>query len=443
MPRLGVFCPVVVTGGVDNFLRGLLETLSTLTEAEEWNIVLFIPTTSTAGYPISWPDELANDRLSVVRINEGTLSRGVHYAVNKARYLKRTWTTPAFRKTSAVVRRFGVDVTGACLLPKQSWIRAACITEKIDVAYFGYPFQIDFPNPGVPVVCTPHDFNFTHFPWPDPDRQQLVVNQTLGWLSNSNRVVVSSEFIAEEARRLLPTVSSRLEVVRLGAPTPIKAPTPADIETTRKKLDLPERFVLTVARVEPHKNHVVIPPAFRILRNAGENIPIVLVGSNVNILGAKSIRSTTKAATFAKRVQNEIEAAGLVVGKDVYLRQWVSDHELDCLYRMATLLLMPTLYEAGSFPVREALRVGCPVAVSRIPSLVEEDSLLGGMMWMFDPNDPEDLAQILLEMLSNYDVTRERASLGAARVTEVFSWHTCGLGYLGAFETAYNRGSPS
>ena len=73
----------------------------------------------------------------------------------------------------------------------------------------------------------------------------------------------------------------------------------------------------------------------------------------------------------------------------------MSDETLRALYELSDGLVTPTLYEAGSFPVFEAMMVGRPVACSRIPPLVEQLERDGAEAELFDLNDPADIAAAL------------------------------------------------
>ena len=80
-------------------------------------------------------------------------------------------------------------------------------------------------------------------------------------------------------------------------------------------------------------------------------------------------------------------------GPDLIGLGYVSDETLRALYELSDGLVTPTLYEAGSFPVFEAMMVGRPVACSRIPPLVEQLERDGAEAELFDPNDPADSAR--------------------------------------------------
>ncbi|MET3520654.1 glycosyltransferase [Mesorhizobium abyssinicae] len=112
---------------------------------------------------------------------------------------------------------------------------------------------------------------------------------------------------------------------------------------------------------------------------------------------------------------------------DVILAQNVSDQMLAALYRGAALAVNPTLYEGGfPFTFTEAMSVGTPVVMSRIPQT--EEFIQGELadQMLFDPLSPEEIAEKIVFGLSHrselyelqlplYERLRERTWRDVAR----------------------------
>jgi glycosyltransferase involved in cell wall biosynthesis len=94
----------------------------------------------------------------------------------------------------------------------------------------------------------------------------------------------------------------------------------------------------------------------------------------------------------------------------------VSPDELVSLYRRASALVFPSLYEGFGQPPLEAMACGCPVAVSRVASLPE---VCGDAAEYFDPESPEEMAAAVIRALSG-----ERVERGLARA-RLFTWEEC------------------
>jgi len=67
----------------------------------------------------------------------------------------------------------------------------------------------------------------------------------------------------------------------------------------------------------------------------------------------------------------------------------VPEEDLICLYKNSSLVVIPTLYEAGSAPLYEAMRYQVPVICSNVTSLPET---IGNEEFIFDPNEVSEIA---------------------------------------------------
>jgi glycosyltransferase involved in cell wall biosynthesis len=100
----------------------------------------------------------------------------------------------------------------------------------------------------------------------------------------------------------------------------------------------------------------------------------------------------------------------------------VSDQALVDLYRRASALVFPSLYEGFGQPPLEAMASGCPVAAARAGALPE---VCGDAARYFDPTSVEDLAAAVLEVLSAPGEYVDRGLAQASR----FSWDECARGH--------------
>jgi len=107
-----------------------------------------------------------------------------------------------------------------------------------------------------------------------------------------------------------------------------------------------------------------------------------------------------------------------------------SDEMLADLYRCATALVFPSLYEGFGLPVLEAMSCGCPVISSATSSMPEA----GGKAAVYiDPRDDTSLVKAL-EAFENGDAeTRELTGRGLTQAAR-FSWERCGRETLQVYE---------
>jgi glycosyltransferase involved in cell wall biosynthesis len=83
------------------------------------------------------------------------------------------------------------------------------------------------------------------------------------------------------------------------------------------------------------------------------------------------------------------------------------------LYRLATALVMPTLFESVSIPIYEAFQAGLPVCASAVVALPEP---IGDAGLLFDPLSVNSMADSMRTLLRDPVLRRELASRGKKRL---------------------------
>jgi glycosyltransferase involved in cell wall biosynthesis len=175
---------------------------------------------------------------------------------------------------------------------------------------------------------------------------------------------------------------------------------PADAEQRRRRWGLPDRYVLSVATLEPRKGLDVLVQALTLPVAGGAHL--VVVGSPG--WGGVDLKS------LAAR-------AGLPVDR-VHILGRVSDADLAAALAGAGVLAAPSRSEGFGLPVLEAMAAGVPVVCSGAPALVE---LAGGVGVIVPREDPVRLAAALGEVLSDDTAAAELAANGRRRAAD-FSW---------------------
>ena len=105
-------------------------------------------------------------------------------------------------------------------------------------------------------------------------------------------------------------------------------------------------------------------------------------------------------------------------GRGVIATGRLTDAELGALYRSATALVFPSLYEGFGIPPLEAMAHDCPVLASDIPPVRE---VCGLAAEYFQPLEEDDLTALLQRRAQNPGVRRTWQELGRARAAH-FTW---------------------
>jgi alpha-1,3-rhamnosyl/mannosyltransferase len=96
----------------------------------------------------------------------------------------------------------------------------------------------------------------------------------------------------------------------------------------------------------------------------------------------------------------------------------LAEEDLAVLYSHAGLFALPSLYEGFGLPVLEAMACGAPVVCSNAGPLPE---VAGDAALFLKPEDPEEWAATMLDVLTNASLRAELRRRGFARAKE-FSW---------------------
>ncbi len=146
---------------------------------------------------------------------------------------------------------------------------------------------------------------------------------------------------------------------------------------------LDQPFFLYVSRLEhPAKNHVrLIEAVDSFKKRTGSDWQLVFAGSDWH--GAEHIHDAIKASAYAK---------------DIRTLGFVEDAALPDLYRAASCMTYPSLFEGFGLPPVEAMACGTPVISSIAGSL---DEVVGNAAQIVNPEDVGDIAEAMQFIATN------------------------------------------
>jgi glycosyltransferase involved in cell wall biosynthesis len=180
----------------------------------------------------------------------------------------------------------------------------------------------------------------------------------------------------------------------------------------REAQRVPEPYFLTVAVIEPRKNHLGLLEAFKVARRSGFEL-------------------RWKVAGAVGRCSGEIVAA-LRAQPGVDVLGHVAPDELDRLYRGATFLAMPSHAEGFGFPPLEAMARGIPAVCSTGSAL---DETVRDAAVRVDANDYEAWAEVLLRLASDPDERGRLRELGLRRAAD-FRLEKAASAYVDVYRAA-------
>jgi glycosyltransferase involved in cell wall biosynthesis len=170
------------------------------------------------------------------------------------------------------------------------------------------------------------------------------------------------------------------------------------------------RYILVVGNAAMNKNFPVLAKALASVHLALPEIAVVYVGRGPDAIIATTLRN----------IRSSLQ---------VFHFQAIDEAKLTNLYRHATCLCVPSLYEGFCLPVLEAQALGCPVVCSDRPALPE---IAGTGALFVNPTDPDALAKSLLQVLQD-PATSEALTRAGYENASKFSWDNAASEYEAVF----------
>jgi glycosyltransferase involved in cell wall biosynthesis len=251
-------------------------------------------------------------------------------------------------------------------------------------------------------VAVVHDVIFETSPELFTRRERLYFKPLRFLVSSADRVCTVSHCERERLVRYGYARQDRVDVIPNGVDRGFVARdalVPAAVERVRRDLDLPERFVLSVGRLNVRKNVETLIRALG--RLTDRSVELVIAGAPDAT--TPDLAAVARAESVASRVR--------LVGA-------VSDEDLRVLYALAAVFCFPSLDEGFGLCPLEAMAAGAPCVVSDRPVLRET---CGEAAVYVEPRDAAAWAASIDRLLAD---ERRRAELVAAGTERVraFTW---------------------
>lgn len=255
-----------------------------------------------------------------------------------------------------------------------------------DAAVMWHPWNGTFFRTGIPNVATIHDV--VAFARPDADAARRISQQQpiVRSAQSARAIVCDSRFTAREVQRYLAVPAQRLHPIPLGVDDIFA---PGDLDALPGALR-GRRYVLYVGAHDAHKNVMTLVTAHRAAFPGGD-VALVFTRPNAQV---------PEALVFER----------------------VDRTTLVALYRGATVVAVPSIYEGFGLPVLEAMASGAPVLAARAASLPE----VGGdaVQYVDDPLDPDAWRRGLRGLCANAEARAALARHGVVRAA-TFTWERC------------------
>ncbi|MBO0937945.1 glycosyltransferase family 4 protein [Fibrella sp. HMF5335] len=249
-----------------------------------------------------------------------------------------------------------------------------CNKYNIDIVYCPYQY---IPNTDRKTVSTLHDVQELHFPGfftPHDRLHRAAIHKTI--TERATLIVVSYDHIKDDLINYFYRTEENVLTCLLDMKNLWFDEIKPDQIIDLSSYNLPDSFIFYPAAMWPHKNHIGLIKAIAYLRTIYSlKINIVFTGHKHN---------------HYEVIKNEVH--NLRIEDQVYFLGIVDELTLFSLYHAAQAVVVPTLYEAGSFPLMESIIMGVPVIASNVTSL---PTAMGDSRFLFDPTNTVDMAEMI------------------------------------------------
>jgi glycosyltransferase involved in cell wall biosynthesis len=295
---------------------------------------------------------------------------------------------------------------------RAEWPPAELFCGKIDV-FWGPNFILP-PLVKAAGVITVHDLAFIKVPETCSEAVLAYKDTVPKMVGRANRIIVPSNFTAQELGEWLPAERERIRVVHPGIRRAFRERGGDLTPPRRDALGIKDSYAVFLGTLELRKNVDGLLRAFEQVRSVHPEAQLVLIGKPGPGWDAISARHDALINSDSVRVVGHLP-----------------DAEAAALVRGAKVFVYPSRYEGFGIPPLEAMAAGTPVVAAKAASLPEA---LGDHARWIDPDDTDGMAAAISD---HFDGEPDPAAIEAARSWSVdFSWGASAASTIGVFTEA-------
>ncbi|MBD9678445.1 glycosyltransferase family 4 protein [Pseudomonas sp. PDM18] len=240
---------------------------------------------------------------------------------------------------------------------------------------FPYPIDTRLQQ----TACWIPDFQDKRLPeFFSADELQAREAQHRSYFNDFRHVVFSSNAARMDFEEFYPEADVQKYVVHFATFEPMQPElAPADVLS---RYQLPERFYYCPNQFWIHKNHDTVIDAVKILKARGVEVVVAFSGKEHD----------HRAPDHCDKLRNKVAQAGL--GENVRFLGFIPREDQMVIFRHATCIVQPSLFEGWSTVIEDAKSVSQYVIASSLPANVEQAD---ENIEFFDATDSTALAALL------------------------------------------------
>lgn len=281
-----------------------------------------------------------------------------------------------------------------------NWFQRAIRDLGIEVMWFVGPYYVEVD---IPYIFTVWDLQHRLQPWfPEVTAKGQWRGREEHYASaipRASAVIIGTESGRAEIVQFYRVPPERVKMIPLPTPRFALNASKDSGKEVLNKYRIPEGYLFYPAQFWPHKNHVGLLLAIKILQEQhGLTLPVVFVGSDQGNL------------QYIRRMVDE-----LGLSRQVHFLGFVPQEDLVGLYRNAFALTFLTFFGPDNLPPLEAFALGCPVIASNVAGAQEQ---LGDAALLVDPRDEERIALAIRSLHDDLELRRTLVQRGFERAVK-------------------------
>lgn len=305
---------------------------------------------------------------------EFTLIRSIDYTFTNKELAKEKIFWLYNRTKNLLIKKIGYN--------KDTILNKIIRINKIDIIHC--PNQYIPNNASAKLITTLHDVQELHFPeFFTAEQRAYRAVHFKDYIERADKVIVSYNHVKEDLIKFFDKNPKDINVLLIKMNN-LWFNKFKNIRFSKVQ-NVPEHFILYPANFWKHKNHERLIEAIKYIKIEKEiEIKLVLTG-DYNFDHGIYIKDLIK----KYNLDSQIEVLGIVDEITLYN-----------LYKTSLGVVIPTLYEAGSFPLMESILLEVPVICSNTTSLPET---IGDSEFIFNPLVVHDMADKIIKLWSQDD----------------------------------------
>lgn len=238
-------------------------------------------------------------------------------------------------------------------------------------------------------------------------------------VQHSGAVIAVSERTKQDIIERFGIREEKIHLVYNGVAKHFRRLEPSEaLQQFKRRFSLDKPFVLYVGGFGRHKNISVLLRAFCLLVRKEKGVQLVFAGKRFFEDG-------------------DLSREALRLGIESFIKDLgiLQDDELVTLYNLASVVVLPSLYEGFGFPALEAMACGTPVVVSDRGALPE---IVGDAALIAEAENAESLASAMENLLVDSELRNRLIERGRKRAAG-FTWEEAARKTAQVYEKVLNR----